>query len=233
MQLVGETATRERTGAASASVRYHSHTWEAEIPLSFRGLIYQKSEKAQQEDGTFIITATYEGVLASVDGGGNGGINTDRDPNAVYEWSPSFEQTSITKHPDIEYLLERYNGTVDEASDSVIWPKELTYDAGDGQSETRRNPMFGVTNYLSPGGIWSETKVQSSLPQDVFSSIGTVLQTDPPGGISAPYNRFWLVMPPEISEQGDQWKVTRRWMLSGKANDEDIEAARDIYSGLI
>lgn len=231
LQLVGETATRERTGEATLKVSFHSDEWLGEIPIYYRGLKYETTEKAQQEDGTFILTVTYRGFYN--EDGSASSEGQDDETSAVYEWSPSFEQTSITKHPDIEWLLEKYNGTVDEASDSVIWPKSLKSDDGTEEGSYKRNSMFGVTNFLSPGGVWSETRVKSNIPSDLFSKIGTVLEEDPPGGINAPSDRFWLTMPPEISQVGASWKVTRRWMLSGRVKDGDIEAAKDIYNWLI
>jgi hypothetical protein len=232
MQLVGESYTADKTGAATATVSYLAKEGGSifgDLPGSFRGLTRTKVESKQQEDGSYIATGTYEGQdnVATEGGGAQYGNREGK----IYEWSPTFEQTDIAKHPRIADLLEKYDGEVDE-SGNVIWPKNTGGESGEGlgeQSEESVNPMYGVTEFLSLGGVWSETSLEGEIPSDVFSSIGTIT-SEVPGGISAPENRFWLTMPPIVVEHGNYWKVTRRWMLSGIASARDVEAAQDIYS---
>jgi hypothetical protein len=232
MQLVGESYTADKTGAATATVSYLAERGESSIfgslPGTYRGLIITKAESKQQEDGSYIATGTYEGQTE--EGPAGGGATYGEREGKIYEWSPTFEQTDIAKHPRISELLERYEGEEDE-SGNVVWPKNIGGESGGGlgeQSEQSVNPMYGVTEFLSLGGIWSETSLQGDIPPDVFSSIG-VTTSEVPGGISTPENRFWLTMPPIVIEHGNRWKVTRRWMLSGIASARDVEAANDIY----
>jgi len=239
LQLVGETLTSEKTGAATATVSYYDKNDIPNVPSRHRGLRLTKTDTRQQEDGGYIKTATYEGRSEDVEeggGGGGGGGNENRVDNAIYEWSPTFEQTDIAKHPNIKQLLKDYQGEQD-ASGNIIWPPTLSSEqqGGSGLSEGQEdtgttNPMYGVTEFLSLGGVWSETSLENSLPADVFTSIGE-LSGSPPGGIPTPPKRFWLTMPPIVVEHGDKWKVTRRWLLSGVASARDVEAAQKIYSG--
>lgn len=231
LQLSGESISTERTGAATATVSFHEKDGIPDVPGSHRGLRLVKRETRQQEDGSFVTVATYEGRSEDVQigGGGEGATYAARE-NAVYEWSPSFEQTDIAKHPNIGGLLFKYKGIVDEATGAVIWPKTLAGDAaGEGLyegDEGGTNPMFGVTSFLSLGGVWSETVFESNLPDDVFND-GYVDNGVP--GAPNPENRFWLRLPAIIVSHGDGYKVTRRWMLSGFASARDIIGAMDIY----
>jgi hypothetical protein len=190
-----------------------------------------KRDTRQQEDGSYITAATYEGRGEDVQGdGGGGGATYAARESAVYEWSPSFETTDIAKHPNIGGLLSKYKGIVDEATGAVIWPKTLAGDAeGEGLYEGDAggtNPMFGVTSFLSLGGVWSETVFESNLPSDVFDD-GYVDSGVP--GAPNPADRFWLRLPANITPHGDGYKVTRRWMLSGFGSTRDIIGAMDIY----
>jgi hypothetical protein len=230
----------EKIGAATATVSFFDKTRFPIVPSSHRGLRLSRRETRQTEDGGFLTTAIYEGRSEEArqeggGGGGGGGGRPDAAGDTVYEWSPTFEQTDIAKHPRISDLLKKYSGEQD-ASGNIVFPAKLSSsDKGTGlrssassQETTAVNPMFGVTDFLSLGGIWSETELARSLPNDVFSSIGEVV-FGVPGGMPTPKSRFWLTMPPVVVEHGDQWKVTRRWMLSGVASDRDVEAAIEIY----
>jgi hypothetical protein len=229
LQLSGETLTTEKTGAATATVSFHDKDGIPDVPTGHRGLQLVKRDTRQQEDGSFITVATYEGRSEDVQGGGGGGGATyEARENAVYEWSPSFETTDIAKHPRIDELLIQYKGTVDESTGAVIWPKNL--DGGSGglgdDEEGPVNPMFGVTSFLSLGGVWSETTYEDSLPSEVFDD-GHVTGSVPVA--PTPAERFWLAMPPIIVSHGRGYKVTRRWMLSGIASDRDLRASISIY----
>lgn len=243
MQLVGESLTIERTGAATASVSFfvdkNAGSIVEGLPGRYRGLLLTRFQSSQQEDGNYIATGTYEGQsddAQNIASDSGGGATYGEREDAVYEWSPTFEQTDIAKHPKIEQLLKKYQGEQD-ASGSIIFPKELSSSVGQsgllagGQSgATTTNPMYGVNEFLSLGGVWSETALESRIPKDAFSSIGEIIAS-PPGNLNAPSNRFWLTLPPMISQHGDKWKVARRWMLSGISSARDVEAARDIYTG--
>ena len=233
LQLSGETLTTEKTGAATATVSFHRKDGIPDVPTGHRGLQLVKRDTRQQEDGSFITVATYEGRSEDVQvggGGGGGGATYEARENAVYEWSPSFETTDISKHPDIDNLLTKYKGIVDESTGAVIWPKTLSGGGGGlGEEEDAPiNPMFGVTSFLSLGGVWSETTFEQTLPGDTFDD-GNIVGSVPVA--PTPANRFWLSMPPVIVSHGDGYKVTRRWMLSGVASSRDYAAAIDIYGG--
>ncbi len=219
--------TTERTGAATATVSFFGKNLIPDVPGTYRGLQLDGTNTKQNEDGSYTKTATYKGLVVELQdsgGGGGGGGGNERDDKAIYSWSPTFEQTDISKHPRIDFLLTKYQGTVDPSTSQISFPQFKT----DSKGNKSVNPMFGVTNFLSLGGTWSEEKLESSIPDDAFSSIGEIA-SGVPGGLPTPLERFWLTMPPIVQEHGDKWKVTRRWLLSGVASFRDVEAANDIY----
>jgi hypothetical protein len=240
MQLVGESITIERTTATTATVSFFlkkdsGAAFVSVLEPRHRGLLLTRFQATQQEDGNYIVNATYEGQNEDVQnaaqgGGGNSQPNTNS--NATYEWSPTFEQVEIANHPRIQDLLDKYEGTTDEGTGSVSFPKNLQGTQGglnSSQNNTDNiNPLFGVSSFLSLGGTWSEQTLERVIPPDLFESIGAVA-SNVPGGLPTPTNRFWLTMPPVVVQHGDFWKVTRRWMLSGLASARAVEAARDIY----
>jgi hypothetical protein len=235
MQLVGESFTVERTRAAIAVVRFFVEKGGplfAGVPGSHRNLTLTRQESKQGEDGNYVVTATYEGESGETANAAAGSSSAADRSGKIYEWSPSFEQTNIANHPRIKFLLERYEGVVDEATGAVSWPETLGATEGglSASGETSdTNPMFGVTDFLSLGGTWSEQSLANDIPDGIFSSIGQT--TDGvPGGLPTPPNRFWLSLPPVIVQHGDRWKVTRRWMLSGISSARSVQAAQDIYS---
>jgi hypothetical protein len=239
LQLVGETMSTEKIGAATATVSFFDKTRFPIVPGSHRGLRLSRRETRQTEDGGFLTTAIYEGRSeeARQEGGegGGGGGGPDEGGGTVYEWSPTFENTAISRHPRIGELIKKYAGEEDAAGNVTFRKTLSSSDKGSGlrtssssQEVTVVNPMYGVEDFLSLGGIWSETKLASNLPNDVFNTIGQITFSVP-GGLPTPKSRFWLTMPPVVVEHGDQWKVTRRWMLSGVASDREVQAAIEIY----
>jgi hypothetical protein len=247
LQLVGETLSTEKIGAATATVSFYDKTGFPKVPGNHRGLRLSRRETKQTEEGGYITTAIYEGRSADAkeergrdggDGGGGSG-GTEGSDGKVYEWSPTFEQTDIAKHPRISELIRKYSGEQDASGNVVFPPKLSSSDKGTGlrtsassQEVTVVNPMYGVTDFLSLGGIWSETELRRNLPNDVFNSIGQIAFAVP-GGLPTPKSRFWLTMPPVVVEHGDQWKVTRRWMLSGIASNREVQMAQEIYGGIV
>jgi hypothetical protein len=233
MRLVGESYTVDRTRAATAVVRFFVSSESGSIfdgvPGDYRGLSLTRQESKQQDDGNYIVTATYEGENNQV--AEQSSTSAERE-GKIYEWSPSFEQTDIANHPRIDFLLDKYQGVVDEGTGAVSFPKNLTQ-AEDGLAGSNNpegvNPMFGVTEFLSLGGTWSEQSLENDIPDAVFTSIGKVV-SEVPGRLPTPQGRFWLTLPPVVVQHGNKWRVTRRFMLSGLSSARSTEAARDIYS---
>jgi hypothetical protein len=236
MQLVGISLSAEKTGAVSARVPFYgTSVSEAYNAMSARFLGMQRTgfDIRQEQDGNFVAVGFYEGVLDE-----GGGASYDSDERTVYDWSPSFEQADIRTHPKFGELLKKYYGTLDE-NEEVTWGKYVPQGTGSGgglggsgdSANFIDNPMRGVREFYALGGVWSQKRVYPSIPGDVFTSVGRITD-DPPGNLPAPGNRFWLTLPPIVTQKGQKWEVTRRWMLSGEKSAGAKEAAQDIYESL-
>lgn len=221
----------EKTGAASIRVPYYGDTLEAllgSIPASYSDLTRVSYDVRQEENGKFIATVLFEGVTQQA------GAPSDEE-RVVYDWSPSFEQADIRTHKKFADLLKKYYGTLDE-NEEVTWGKYIPQGMGSGaglsgsgdSTNFIENPMRGVREYFALGGVWSQKRVYATIPGDVFTSVGKIT-TNPPGSLPSPGNRFWLTLPPVVTQKGKQWEVTRRWMLSGERSEGALEAAKDIY----
>ena len=236
MQLIGLSAIRERTGATTLTAKYLADSLGQGLtdaaPGDFEEFVRTNVKVDQDESGNkFIVTATYEGGDAGEEDGG--GSRYDTDPRAVYDWSPSFEQQDILTHPRIGDLLEKYEGIIDVENGTIRWAEEATQTTVSGLSKKKtatqvKNPMLGVREFLSLGGIWSVKKIRSSIPSNIFTKVGKIVE-QVPGQLPSPGNRFWLTMPPAVSQRGNKWEVTERWMLSGVDSPMAVEAAKDIY----
>lgn len=234
MQLLGVSISAEKTGAVSARVPFYGTTLEEAInnmAKSYMGMLRTGIDIRQEQDGHFVAVGLYEGVI-------DDGNSPDSEERTVYDWSPSFEQADIRTHPKFGELLKKYYGTLDE-NEEVTWGKYLPQGTGSGgglggsgdSTNFIDNPMRGVREFYALGGVWSQKRVYPSIPSDVFSSVGRITD-NPPGNLPSPGNRFWLTLPPIVTQRGQKWEVTRRWMLSGEKSTGAKEAAKDIYETL-
>ncbi len=235
MQLVGLNISAEKTGAVTARVPYYGNTVSeavSNLPSRYLGMQQTGFDIRQEQDGKFVAIGLYEGVLAD----SGGGATYDNEERTVYDWSPSFEQADIRTHPKFGELVKKYYGTLDE-NEEVTWGKYIPQGSasggglGGGSANFIDNPMRGVREYYALGGVWSQKRVYPSIPGDVFSSVGRITD-NPPGNLPNPGNRFWLTLPPVVTQKGRMWEVTRRWMLSGEKSTGAREAAQDIYESI-
>jgi hypothetical protein len=245
-RLAGLTSRKEKNGSTVITAKFfvadYSLALGSGTPDSIDGLKRTAISCEQEEHGQgYVVTATYEGAT------GDDGTSASYDEatsKPIYEWSPSFEQVDILTHPKIDKLLEKYNGIVDRSNGTVQWPEKL-YNTSDNksifgsnnysQSRNIDNPMLGVREYLSLGGIWSKRSIKKQIPSNLFSDVGKIIDNPPDpssGNFPSPGNRFWLTMPPALSSRGDDWEITERWMLSGVDSKRAKDAAKDIYESL-
>ena len=169
---------------------------------------------SQAEEGKqHVVTAKYEGLAA------------ERFVNRTYEWSPEESQTDIILNPNIKELWLRYGGRWDDDMQDVKWPKTLKNKKG----QETENPMLGVTDWIDLFGMWTETKAQEAVGEDVFQGVWSIVD-EVPGGFPTPRNRAWLVLPPQITQRGACFEIKNRWRLTGVMTRERLEASRLIYT---
>jgi len=213
MQTVGLTFQVSRAGLVTWQVPYHFRTFaEISVPPSYQGAGLSSLQGKQTEDGEFDAMATYEGASAML------GLT------AAYTWEESWSNRPLDEHPRLQSLLDQYGGRIDAEAKTIIWPPTIGGSSqggvqgsggvwGSDTKQERPNPMFGIEDFMSPGGIWTETKVHAEIPPTIFNAIGRV-KSFVPGGFPTPADRDWLTLPPTLRQAGNVWELGSRWMLS-------------------
>ena len=152
------------------------------------------------------VEVTYEGY--------SGEDPTLEDP--VYDFNPNFKEETLIAHPLWPEIKEFYKGIYDEESKQIKFDEFLSSNAtglSAGDRPKKKNPMFGVETFLSLGIAFQKTIVRESVPANLLSEIGTIVESLP-GGFPTPAGRDWLVMPPKISQQGSVFRITEELLLS-------------------
>ena len=138
-----------------------------------------------------------------------------------YSFDGSFNQEPIQSHPNLQFLLDTYGGTVDADGD-IRWELNLP-DSAKGRvgglrlPKTKdgkpKNPLFGTESWLALGAVWSITYAVRALPDDLLDDVGCIVT--PRGNPPTPADRNWLKMAPVGRKRGNVGQVTERFMLSG------------------
>ncbi|MFK5923278.1 MAG: hypothetical protein QM496_13960 [Verrucomicrobiota bacterium] len=140
------------------------------------------------------LTVIYEGLLE------------EGDPEAPenFTWLPSRSEEAIETHPEIQKLVEKYQGTRVEGK--VVFPPWLA--AGQGKDNINNglpgrnipgpagatpNPMVGRESYLLQTGVWRWNLVTKSKPNSWIRKNGSIVKSVP-GGMDTPKDHDWLVM---------------------------------------
>lgn len=221
-QLDGASRSISREGIQTVRVRFYVESIGSvddipgQCPLPVGGSCeLVEIQSAQAEEGSqHIVTATYEGLAA------------EKFRQTSYAWDPATSQDPIQSHPDWDTILKTYQGREDPpASGNFVWP-DLKAKKG-----TSKNPMNGVSSYLTLGGTWSEMKAVEEIPGDLWDEMWALVSVVP-GDLPTPDNRLWLVLPPRLEKRGAAFTVTRLWQLTGEMNSAQMEAARLIYRPL-
>lgn len=181
----------------------------------------------------FEVSITYGSV--EVNGPDNDGQEYGG-TEAVWDFDPSFAQTAIEKHPDIDELIANYGGEEDPQTHRVYFQrllKELPRDdsrgvlgkaqrTDDGQY---KNPLYGFneSGFITMSGVATARYVTSDI-SSAMAAVGRVFKRLP--GNAPDYNldddRDFIKMPPRIvevarEEGGRRWyDLTHQFMLSDK-----------------
>lgn len=164
------------------------------------------------------VDVTFEGYSSE---SGEGGSTNPEDEEPQYEFDASFKEETLVAHPDWQNIKDFYEGTYDKETKQVKFNEFLSLKASgggfviqeDGSKRGLANPLFGVETFLNLSVIFRETRLYSSIPENILESIGTIDQTIP-GGFPTPPDRDWLIMPPRIRQSGEVFRVSREWLLS-------------------
>jgi hypothetical protein len=127
----------------------------------------------------------------------------------------------IQTHPFFDTLKTRYAWDAAKEQFAETLPEssgEQTALSGSGK-KPKKNPMFGVDNWLVVGAVFRKTYAAKAIPATILRGIGTIV--DKPPGIEqfkipgAAKKRNWLKMAPKIKRKGNAVEITEEYMLSG------------------
>jgi hypothetical protein len=165
------------------------------------------------------------------------GITNEPDPeaDAVYEFDVLLEENPIEAHPKIQDIIKKYAGEVDPSTKRVRFPLTLPNQntsgagalaGGGGQGATKRNPLFGLTSYLTLGSVFRRSTVSRTMPSDLLGRVGETRQSLP-RGFPTPEGRLWLIMPPRAVLRGNIFEISDEWKLI-RSDDEGIKVVNSM-----
>ena len=222
LQNATDAAVDEKLGIVAIRLAYllKPNTGAGETPIKHlrRALTYQpttdladlsplavikRTAKQNERDGAYLVSFDLEGHFSP-----------DSADGEEFNLEGSTSEDKIEAHPDIQMLLEKYNGKRDDDDGKITFPIFLEVN---GQKE--RNPMHGVESYFVPSLVWTRSWVGPSFSDSIVRALGTI---DTPGvgrrGQRPPSlsgGRNWLKMRAKADWRGNIWKVSESWMLSG------------------
>lgn len=169
-----------------------------------------------------LVTVYAEGMDEG--GGGNSGIEP-REDMTNYEFDIMLEENPIETYPKVEELIARFNGKrAEDGSGRVTFPfpfigkgeqKGGAFGSGSLTPTGTKNPMYGLTSYLTLGSIFRQSYVTKKVSSAIFNNVGTVKKSLP-YGLPTPEGFSWVVLPPRISRRGSCMSV-----------DEEMRMIRD------
>jgi len=216
LPTTGITGGISETGVATIDVPIFVETLlEAltAVPNLGIALPYRSRAFAQEEDGTFKVTLHFEGVTNE--------FTPDDQEKVTFELDTSMAEDPIQTHPFFDTLKTRYGWDATKEQFSETLPEtggQQTALSG-GSNKTKKNPLFGVENWLVIGAVFRKTYAARVIPSGILRGIGTVI--DRPPGIDqfripgAAKKRNWLKLAPKIRRRGNAVEITEEYMLSG------------------
>jgi hypothetical protein len=147
-----------------------------------------------------------------------------------FELDVTDEMVPIELHPNLQKLIEVYQGQVDPTTKRVYFPP--TYSpAGGGLSggASKKNPMAGIRYWSRPSAIFRHTQQMNTLPAGIWNNTGKKVDKLPAGfpnpadfiddnGTTHKYH--WIVLSPQIHRRGAAWEVVRSYKLAPAVPNE-------------
>lgn len=153
---------------------------------------------------------------------------------AKWGFEPSFQQTAIEKHPEINFLIDNYGGEEDPQTHRVTFKRflpELPREGARGllgknykdDKGNIKNPAYGFneSGFITLGGVAQAAYTTAHL-STAMRGVGKVFRQLP--GNAPDYgvedDRNWIKMPPSINEvareeDGRRWyEMRHQFMLS-------------------
>jgi hypothetical protein len=206
--MSGTKGARDKTGLITLSIPWYVDslaevlTVSQEAPL---GLVEINRDWTDIEGAGFEVLIDYEGLEEGRDEG-----------EFEYDFDPSFSEEPIETHPLISALVSRYDGQVDPQTKKVTFGPTMEDKSGGlsgGAGTEKRNPLAGLTTYISLRSVFRTTYSTRDLPGSIFKDIGTI-KSSLPKQFPTPQGRDWLVMPPKVTQRGNAYQITEELMMS-------------------
>jgi hypothetical protein len=192
-----ESGYRDRFGLDNITmvVKIHADIFaEKLLPVGarhprFTGMAVEKVSWSQDDGGAFYtVTYLFVGCISGL-------------PAPTYDLSASTASEPITTHPDFSDLA----GTEESPKNGAIWDDGRFIEFGPGD-------LQGISSYLVPGAVWSETSYSFQRPN--LRNLGTI--DSPPGSPPGLPGRNWLVVGMTSKKKGAVWENTCSWKLSAE-----------------
>jgi hypothetical protein len=130
-------------------------------------------------------------------------------------------EEAIKTHPKFEDLKKQFGWDESLNTFSEYLPSDTSSGGLSGGSQNgsarKKSKMYGVESWLVAGAIYRVTYASKTVPQSIFSGIGTV-QTPPSiGKFNLPNlgKRNWLKLAPKVRMRGNSIEIALEYMLSG------------------
>ena len=216
LQTTGIAGGISETGIATIEVPIFVDTLEealSVLPNLGIGIPYRSRSFTQEDDGGFKVTLHFEGVTNE--------FTFDDAEKVTFELDTSMAEDPIQTHPIFDTLKTRYAWDAAKEQFAETLPEssgQQTALSGSG-TKPKKNPLFGVDNWLVVGAVFRKTYAAKSIPSSILRGIGTIV--DKPPGIEqfkipgAAKKRTWLKMAPKIKRKGTAVEITEEYMLSG------------------
>ncbi|HEY3898920.1 MAG TPA: hypothetical protein VGM54_09925 [Chthoniobacter sp.] len=185
----------------------------------------------QIEGALYQVNFKFEGVA------GNASLSQS-ETNTQWDFDLEMENAPIQTHPSFQSLKDTYNWSTTGADGSPgfaeTWSGAKGANGGlpGGQNNTQPNPLFGTTDWLKIGGIYSRSYGVTSVPSSIYQALGTLIPVPPDAqvlGITSFPGRAWFVMAPKVTRRNKSTgpaRITERYRLTG----QDLGAAKIIYA---
>lgn len=219
-EIFGISGGVDDIGVATVTVPYYAQTLEECFSVALSRIVVGLPEHSRtfqhSEGGLYVVNVLYQGQEKPT-----------AEPKLVrYGLRGSFEEEAIEANPLINELVKKYNGQWKDAR--VIFPATYTEAANasgglsKGDNKEKKNPMAGVEKYKKLGVIWQRTYATSSIPGNVLSRVGRVIDS-PPGTPPELRGRTkWLVMPPNTDTRGNVTEVSEEYLLLDEDDADGI-----------
>ena len=175
------------------------------------GLPYRSRTFSQEDDGTFKVVLHFEGVPTEF---------SEQD-QVTFELDASMSEDPIQTHPFFDTLKTRchWDAVKEQFSEALPATAGQQTALSGGSQKLKKNPLFGVENWLAIGAVFRKTYAARTIPSGLLRGIGTIVEKPP--GIeqfkipSAAKKRNWLKLAPKIKRKGNAVEITEEFMLSG------------------